>query len=207
AEITPMGFGDLIFDNGDTSYKYNGYTIRQISQIVDNFLSYFRNYTGIDWARLDTMLTKINNAFRGPYAQVSQSPLMISGAALIDTIPFLKKNTLAKQIRLEFKPEIIENIPEEFVLYQNYPNPFNPTTTIEFDLPEDAIVTLKIYNILGQETETLIDEEVYLSGKNNILFNAQAYASGVYFYRLYAKTLESESKNIYVDSKKMIILK
>lgn len=207
AEITPMGFGDLIFDNGDTSYKYNGYTIRQIAQLVDNFLSYYRNYIGIDWARLDTILTKINNAFRGPYVQVSKSPLMLSGVALVDTISFLKKNALAKQVRLEFKPEMIDNTPEKFALYQNYPNPFNPTTNIEFNLPEDAIVTLKIYNILGQEIETLIDEEIYLSGRSIILFNASGYPSGIYFYKMYAKTLESETQRVYVDSKKMLLLK
>ncbi len=207
AEITPIGFGDLIFDNGDTTYKYNGYTIRQIAKIVDNFLSYYRNYTGIDWARFDTMLTKINNAFRGPYAQVSRSPLMLSGVALVDTIPFLKKNTLAKQVRLEFKPEMIDNTPEEFALYQNYPNPFNPTTTIEFNLPEDAFVTLKIYNILGQEIETIIDEEIYLSGRNLIIFNASDLPSGVYFYKIFAKTIEAESQRIYVDSKKMLLLR
>lgn len=201
AEITPIGLGDLIFDNGDTSYHYNGSTVRQLALIVDNFLSYYRSYSGIDWARFDTMLTKINGAFSGPYAQVSQSPLMISGAALLDTIPFLQKNPLAIQQRLEFKPEMLDETPNEFALHQNYPNPFNPSTTINFTLQEQSVVTLKVYNLLGQEVATLINNEELDEGEQTIDFVADGLASGVYFYRLVLNNGE------YQDFKKMLLIR
>lgn len=81
-------------------------------------------------------------------------------------------------------------IPERFALHQNYPNPFNPTTTIEYDLPKDAYVKLVIYDILGREVVTLVDEpqntgyrSVKWQGndKSGILLS-----SGIYIYRITA---------------------
>ncbi|MDI6803119.1 MAG: T9SS type A sorting domain-containing protein [Bacteroidota bacterium] len=200
AEITPIGFGDLIFRNNDTSYRYNGYTIRQIALIVDNLVSYYRNYSGIDWARLDTMLTKINGAFSGPFAQVSQSPFMASGTALLDTIPFLQKNPLAIQMRLEFKPEMLEEMPYKFELHQNYPNPFNPTTNISFSIPEAGVVTLRVYDLLGREVAELLNGEELDEGEHTIEFIANGFASGVYFYRLAVD-------NKFQEIKKMLLMK
>ncbi|NWG26913.1 MAG: T9SS type A sorting domain-containing protein, partial [Ignavibacteriaceae bacterium] len=71
--------------------------------------------------------------------------------------------------------------PDGFVLYQNYPNPFNPTTTIRFEIPEDSRVTLKIFNILGEEVKTLV-EEYREAGKHSVQFNANNLSSGIYFY-------------------------
>jgi hypothetical protein len=89
-------------------------------------------------------------------------------------------------------------IPDVYALYQNYPNPFNPTTTIKFDLPEAALVILKIYNILGEEVKTLLNDE-RAAGKYHFNFNASEFASGVYIYRL-------QSGN-FTDSKKFILMK
>ena len=74
-------------------------------------------------------------------------------------------------------------VPQKFFLYQSYPNPFNPMTTIRFDLPSDAHVSLKVFDVLGREVATLADE-VHAAGGHRILFNAAGLASGVYFYRL-----------------------
>lgn len=86
-----------------------------------------------------------------------------------------------------------EKVPEEFVLYQNYPNPFNPTTTIKFSIPQtdsplpggarSGLTTLKIYDILGNEVATLVNEPK-APGNYEIKWNASGFASGVYFYRL-----------------------
>jgi len=75
-------------------------------------------------------------------------------------------------------------IPQQFVLRQNYPNPFNPSTTIEFNLPHSSLVTLKVYNILGQEVATLINGSERPAGLNSFKFNAGNLAAGVYVYRL-----------------------
>ncbi len=77
-----------------------------------------------------------------------------------------------------------ENLPRELMLHQNYPNPFNPDTKILFDIAEGSYVRLTIYDILGREVITLVDE--YKSaGKYSVNFNARNLTSGVYFYKLY----------------------
>ncbi|HSH00092.1 MAG TPA: T9SS type A sorting domain-containing protein, partial [candidate division Zixibacteria bacterium] len=76
-------------------------------------------------------------------------------------------------------------LPAEFVLSQNHPNPFNPETTIDFALPRRAEVELSIYNVLGQRVTTLFSGEA-AAGRHTVNWRADAYASGVYFYRLSA---------------------
>ena len=75
------------------------------------------------------------------------------------------------------------NVPADFSLKQNYPNPFNPTTTIEFDLPKASNVSLKIYNSLGKEVETLLSENM-IAGNYKVSFDASKLSSGIYFYTL-----------------------
>jgi len=91
-----------------------------------------------------------------------------------------------------------EKIADEFVLHQNYPNPFNPETEITFSIPATELVTLKVYNLLGQEVQTLIDEVKPL-GTYNIKWNAENKSSGIYFYQLKSSS--------HVQTKRMIISK
>ena len=90
------------------------------------------------------------------------------------------------------------NIPTEYSLSQNYPNPFNPTTNIQFSLPEKGLVTLKVFNILGQEVAQLVNQELN-AGVHKVDFNASQLTSGIYFY-----TLESGN---FVQTNKMMLLK
>jgi hypothetical protein len=94
--------------------------------------------------------------------------------------------------------EIDGGIPAEFTLLQNYPNPFNPTTKINYQIPELSFVTLKIYDILGSEIATLVNEEKPI-GSYEFEFDATALPSGIYFYRLQAGS--------FVETKKMILIK
>jgi hypothetical protein len=89
--------------------------------------------------------------------------------------------------------------PTEYALYQNYPDPFNPSTTLQFDLPEPALVTMRVYNTLGQEVASLLDHMPYEPGKHAIKFDASRLSSGVYIYQLIAGR--------FVDTKKMLLLK
>jgi tetratricopeptide (TPR) repeat protein len=90
------------------------------------------------------------------------------------------------------------NIPKSYNLFQNYPNPFNPITTIRYQIPKPGLVTLKVYDILGKETATLVNENK-IEGSYDFTFDASRFTSGVYIYQL--------KVNDYVSSKKMILLK
>jgi hypothetical protein len=87
---------------------------------------------------------------------------------------------------------------KEYALAQNFPNPFNPNTTIRYQIPQDGIITLKIYDILGSEVATLVNEEK-IAGKYEVNFNASLLASGVYIYKIQAGS--------FINSKKMILIK
>ena len=89
-------------------------------------------------------------------------------------------------------------IPDAFSLSQNYPNPFNPTTKISFDIPKQGFVTLKVYDVLGKEVATLVND-VTKSGSYEVSFDASKFASGVYFY-----TLQTDG---FVQTKRMMLIK
>jgi hypothetical protein len=89
-------------------------------------------------------------------------------------------------------------IPTEFQIFQNYPNPFNPTTAINYHLPNEEHIVIKVYDILGKEVTTLIDE-VKQAGNYTVYFDGQKLASGVYIYRA-----SYNSQNI---TRKMLLLK
>jgi hypothetical protein len=88
--------------------------------------------------------------------------------------------------------------PTDYVLEQNYPNPFNPSTTIKFGLPEKSDVVITVYNSLGAEVATLVNE-VREAGSYEIQFNADNFSSGIYYYKIVAGS--------FVETKKMILLK
>lgn len=81
------------------------------------------------------------------------------------------------------------------VLYQNYPNPFNPSTTIEFSLPVRSHVVLRIFNILGEEIEVLVNGELEV-GEHLINWEAKNLPSGIYFYRLITDNFNTTRKMI-----------
>jgi len=98
-----------------------------------------------------------------------------------DTIDFLITDTNGLMMTKSFIFSYTG--PKEFKLEQNFPNPFNPSTTIQYQLPVDARVTLKVYDILGSEVITLVNEEQE-AGYKEVKFNAGNFASGMYIYRL-----------------------
>ncbi len=89
-------------------------------------------------------------------------------------------------------------LPKKYMLAQNYPNPFNPSTTIQFSIPKASMVSLKIYNTLGEEVATLINKEMG-AGFQSINFDASNFTSGVYIYRLVSSN--------FTASKKLLLMK
>jgi type IX secretion system substrate protein len=90
------------------------------------------------------------------------------------------------------------NSPLQFKLNQNYPNPFNPSTTISFELPSNSDVKISIYDINGKHVETLVNSPLQ-AGAHEVIWNASAYASGVYIYKIETDT--------YSEVKKMMLIK
>jgi hypothetical protein len=97
-----------------------------------------------------------------------------------------------------------ESIAQDFALVQNYPNPFNPTTTIEYQLPVESRVSLKVYDLLGREVATLVNEVQGL-GFKSVEFSASNLASGVYFYRMEALPVNGGAA--FSQLRKLIVLK
>ena len=92
----------------------------------------------------------------------------------------------------------INKVPVQFKVSQNYPNPFNPSTKIEYSIPQSSNVIIKVFDVLGNEIETLINEEKS-AGTYELIWNAANLPSGVYFYRLQAGS--------FVETKKMVLMK
>ncbi len=129
----------------------------------------------------------------------SSSNIPAGGDTLyINTIKGLSKYDTLRIFDLPADVKVVEGVPFTYSLSQNYPNPFNPSTTIRYQLPQDGFVTLKIYDILGREVTTLVNEEK-TKGRYEVNFNASNFASGVYLYRI--------KVNDYVAVKKMLLLK
>jgi len=89
-------------------------------------------------------------------------------------------------------------IPEYYHLSHNYPNPFNPVTTIKYSLPVGSLVTLKVYDLLGNEISTLVNKEQE-AGEYSVEFSADGLSSGMYFYTISARA--------FTRAKKMILLR
>jgi hypothetical protein len=97
-------------------------------------------------------------------------------------------------------------IVDRYYLEQNYTNPFNPTTIIKYQIPELSFVTLKVYDVLGNEIATLVNEEKS-RGSYEVEFDALRLTSGIYFYRIQAGDPLTSSGQSFVETKKMILMK
>ncbi len=119
----------------------------------------------------------------------------------LPNVPFIMKSDSLSVFVTDVGDDV--NTLKGFELSQNYPNPFNPRTQISYQISVPSKVSLKIYDVLGIEVATLVDE--YKSvGKYEINFDASSLSSGLYFYKLEAT---ANNKNIFREVRKMILLK
>jgi hypothetical protein len=138
------------------------------------------------WSLISIPISQLNPNNRIVHSLVIQNSTNGQKTYYIDNIRFMGTSD---QISLSKQTESSEErgIPYVFALEQNYPNPFNPSTTIQYSIPEQSMVTLKIYNMLGEEITTLISK-ILPEGIYQESWDASGYPSGIYIYRLQAGT-------------------
>jgi hypothetical protein len=223
---TPPGLSGLVYDEGGSTIPLNNMTLFEIAGSLDKYMSSYKDTGTVhacgmpsEWAGLsaDTLydrIHKINGAFSGPIDTINFSTgLVFAGVRELADVPFLRFDAAAAARAAELiensSSYAVTNVPDRFTLYQNYPNPFNPTTQIDFFLTERSIVTLKVYNILGQEVATLANREEMEDGMQTLEFNASRLSSGVYFYRIIAEGLSEEGNatQTYTGINKMVLIK
>ena len=169
------------YSNNNTEYatiKYNGEGILQWNEsyIIEDYLS----------TPTDLLVDNSGNVIVAGYSSQAGQEWIWS------IVKYKQPGFLPSDIKTETNP------PTEFVLYQNYPNPFNPSTRISWQSPVSSWQTLKIYDVLGNEVVTLVNEEKP-TGNYEIIFDAKNLSSGVYFYKLQISS--------FVETKKMILLR
>lgn len=219
--VTPVGFGELIYQ--DPGHPLNNQMVRTISVIADSMVTHCAGRELAQYVMIDSVLRKINRAFAGPIDTVSfVDSLVLTGVRTVSEVSFLRPNPDVPPTRVprvyhaeyaydEEEEELeemeeLDIIPDVIGISTNYPNPFNPTTAIQFHLNEFAYLTITVYDVLGQEIRTLIDNEVFSDGQNEILFDAERLSSGLYFYRITAESLDEPGrKNVSLG--KMLLLK
>jgi len=215
--LTPPGFGSLIFNEG-TGNPFNEMSIRAISLKTDTIMSDFdelgRTCTHDDpyYQQLYHTIRMIDSAFCGPIDVADPSTgLPLAPVRPLSQVPFLRLDSsfAGMGVRPAWT-SLPTSEPDRFDLYQNYPNPFNPTTTISFNLPTAAMVTLKIYNTLGQEITTLLNREEMQDGSQEADFDASTLPSGVYFYQLKVEGIPDEdgiTGQTFTAIRKMLLVK
>jgi plastocyanin len=110
-------------------------------------------------------------------------------------------------VNLSSGVQTIDNkLPSSFKLSQNFPNPFNPSTSISYSIAQPSFISLKIFNILGEEVETLIESES-APGRYEVIWNGSTQSSGMYFYQLKAKSISNNSNQLFVETKRLLLIK
>ena len=208
--VTQAGLGSLIF-HGDSTNPFNGLSVRAIGAKIDTAMSNYvapasgsktGGYCACDTNFFDVAyrtIRMIDSAFCGRMDTIGDftkgQNFALKPVRSLSDVPFLSVDSNFSSIAHYRSPEIVK--PLQYRLQQNYPNPFNPLTTIQYDLPGQSKVVLKVYNILGQEVVTLVDE-VQDAGFKTVEFNASRLASGVYIVRLAAGNFTAVKKMVFV---------
>jgi hypothetical protein len=224
-EIKPYGVTTL--KNMRTTLRKSFSTYAELFRDMKNYLDTLsvRNYNIIEdkdsnaITELNNYVQEVNTDFQDPASTTVVDGVTVNLSAWFDVPPenlllklkwYFGTDTTKDQTLSGLFPNANKgtgvqetvSLPSAYKLYQNYPNPFNPSTTISYDVPESGKVMIKIYNLLGKEICTLVNEEKQ-AGTYKIAFStsnaATNLASGVYFYRM-------QTGN-YVETKKLVLLK
>jgi hypothetical protein len=199
------GFRNLVYSGADTNYlAFVGKTVDVIADSADKALACYGGLPlGWSYDDMADFLATLNAEFSGPFDTASWSGVktVASGikAVAMSGIFTASGANLAPAAPADYSSAY--QVPETFSLSQNYPNPFNPTTTIEFSIPTDAMVTLKVYDMLGREVATLADREEFSAGQNWVELDGAKLSTGVYYYRIVVNDGQ------FQDVRKMVLMK
>ena len=192
----PFGFERLKYR--DPGHPFHNMRLDKLTQKVDSLLTYPSGADTNLYYAADSVLKKINAAFAGALVVASTSPIKFSGVANVSSFDFLRIDTSTATIFPQIASRS-EMIPETHSLLSNYPNPFNPKTVIRFQLSAVSDVSLKIYNIIGEEVAILLNNDTRAEGEYALEFDATNFPSGMYVSRL-----QVEGK---IFSQKMVLMK
>ncbi|MFC2093100.1 T9SS type A sorting domain-containing protein [Bacteroidota bacterium] len=191
---------DYIEESLDASVSVSGSVVHVVWEDYrdGNWEIYYKRSTdgGVSWGT-DTRLTNNSAVSQYPSVAVSGSVVHVVWEDFRDENPeiYYKRNPTGNPIGIN---TISTEVPTLFSLSQNYPNPFNPTTYIRFDLPKSSSVRLFVFDALGREVSTLINEKL-APGIYEVDWNGSDYPSGVYYYKLMTDN--------FSETKKMILVK
>lgn len=197
AQLTP---GDVIYVRFKSSNRKwsasRGFKYKYKDLVTAEY--YIKHSSGVQ-TQWTAMSTPINEPLNSPFF-FAVSPTMIYTENDSVFVRFKSNDHVVSQVSKDIITgvEDCEGHPEKFLLLLNYPNPFNPSTTISFSLPETEFVTLKIYDMLGREITTLVNEEKS-PGYYSLEFDGRELASGTYIYRI------QTSK--FIEAKKLILMR
>jgi len=200
--ITPQSKGSLLYpDTTDyDDYKFNLHSNGMVQLNVKDIPVFHLKMELFD-STYTSLIAKISNGL----SEMDTTIALNSGQYFLEIsgIPDVKSWEFAYAFSVGFTPTTSvttdkNDIPKEYSLLQNYPNPFNPSTTISFTLPVESFVNLKIFDVLGREVSSLVNEKK-IAGHYSVTVNGSNWPSGVYFYRLQAGT--------FSETKKLILLK
>lgn len=160
-------YGPDNYDEGAVDIAYRIVRCNVVDSVVTDTIEFADRF----YAPVDLLQDSVGNMYVADIGGVSFRPSSVDGH--IYRISYVGGPSSADE----------EPAPLTYELHQNYPNPFNPSTTIEFSLPRSGFVTLKVYNVLGEEVAALASEDMP-AGTHTVRWNAEGFASGVYFYQL-----------------------
>ncbi len=188
--------------------------LRIINDELGNQLQQLQEiWNGSAWVNdLKLDYTYLWNYFESGYSELWNGTNWVPGDSpiIVDNPDGFNISIITQSINIYYIIVNVEstnlNTPNDFSLFQNYPNPFNPTTEIKYTVPSgtlrqaynDILVTLKVYDVLGNEITTLVNEEKP-AGEYEVEFDGSGLPSGIYFYRLQADS--------FIETKKMILIK
>jgi hypothetical protein len=195
---TESGLGQLTYEDPlNSADTFNGLTIESILTHADRVLGCLPDSIGVTRVTPDELhdvVASINAAFADSIIDTVSFAVrtVLKGTRALLEVPILRPTEGSPARLLTVGNAVSPAAPIEVGLIQNFPNPFNPTTVISYSLPVSGVVTLKVYNMLGQEVATLLDNVVMDEGEDEVEFDASNQPSGVYFYRLTLNALDED---------------